>query len=309
MGEKTSIAWCTSSWSPWIGCTKVSPGCDGCYAQVLDNRHQYGGAKHWGPGVPRYKTKQWGAPLTWNKAAAKLGHLQRWTVFPSLCDPFDNEVAGEWRREFFDLVARTEYLTWLLLTKRIGNAMPMLERHFGAAIPANIWLGASVVNQEEFDRDVPKLEKFSGVRFLSYEPALGRIDWFEALGMWWNSTMQCIEGTGRAFKRPVDWVIIGGESSQGTHRARPFLLEWARHTVRACQAAGIPVLVKQLGSTIAVRNDSMEEWPDEDAFCDAIPESYQPAFQGELVDIRLKDRAGADPAEWPADLRVQEFPA
>ena len=120
MAEYTNISWCTSSWSPWIGCTEVSDGCTNCYARALDNRHRYGGAKHWGPGVPRYRTKSWHQPIVWNKKAAASG--ERWTVFPSLCDPFDNEVPMIWRDELFALIALTPHLTWLLLTKRVGNA-------------------------------------------------------------------------------------------------------------------------------------------------------------------------------------------
>lgn len=102
-------------------------------------------------------------------------------------------------------------------------------------------------------RDVPKLLATpAAVRFVSYEPALGPVDW-------------------TAFKG-LDWIIVGGESTQGAP-ARPFDQEWALATIIHCRVIGAAPFVKQLGSR-----------------------------QG------LKDRAGADPAEWPADLRVREFP-
>src|SRR5262245_17039849 len=152
MGEKTGIAWCDSTFNPWIGCTKVGPGCDHCYAETLDKRHRWGGKTHWGPGVSRHRTANWTAPRRWNEKAAERG--KPWRVFcASLADVFDNEVPDQWRDDLFDLIDDTRALTWLLLTKRIGNADRMLP----AYIPPNLWIGATVVNQEEADRDIPKL--------------------------------------------------------------------------------------------------------------------------------------------------------
>ena len=292
MGERTDIAWCTSSWSPWIGCTEVSPGCDACYARVLDARYRYGGAVHWGTGVPRHRTSEstWKRPLTWDNKAFVSG--ERWTVFPSLCDPFDNEVPVEWRNDFWHLISATPSLTWLLLTKRIGNAAKMVP--WTVHPWSNVWIGASVVNQEEANRDIQKLVATPAAkRFVSYEPALNRVDWCEALEIWWNSTTQ--SWVREDLPRP-DWVIVGGESDQGKHKARPFDLAWARSTVRQCRAAGVPVFVKQLGSNPFVTV------PDHPAPAPGTPAGFPrtPSF---------KDRAGADPAEWPEDLRVQEFPA
>ncbi len=335
MGEKTGIAWCDSSWSPWIGCTKVSPGCDGCYAEALDNRHQYGGAKHWGPGVPRYKTKQWGAPLAWNRQAEKSG--KRWTVFPSLCDPFDNEVPEAWRAEFFRLIQSTPHLTWLLLTKRIGNAAAMLSDAFLDGCPDNVWIGASVVDQTEADRDIPKLLRVPcEVHFVSYEPALGPVNFMPWLAPEVGS-VRWLPGKGptpagirevytvaRAAMKQwepsaafIDWLIVGGESTQGGHKARPFRAEWARSAIKQCQATAVPVLMKQFGSFVLDRNDAgfdgcePDSWPLRPDGCDPElehdihgPEQHQ----GADCRIRLMDRAGADPAEWPETLRIQEFP-
>ena len=326
MAETTGIAWTTSSWNPWVGCTEVSPGCDNCYARELDRRYQWGGGTHWGAGKPRHRTQNWRGPLAWNKKAAATG--QRWTVFPSLCDPFDNEVPEAWRADLFQLIAATPNLTWLLLTKRIGNAAKMItgarpaDDGRGAWPWPNVWLGASVVNQEEADRDIPKLLATPAAkRFVSYEPALGPVDFTHIRERHGPDTLvlrsrdlrdphiNALEGFNHnGVQTKLDWLIVGGESSQGGAKARPFDLAWARSTVSQCKASGVPVFVKQLGSAIAVRNDSGDEWPDHDKFDDAIPNDYQPQYQGEYVEIRLKDRAGADPAEWPEDLRVQEFP-
>lgn len=291
MSEKTEIAWTTSSWNPWIGCTEVSPGCDNCYARTLDKRHQYGGATHWGPGIPRYRTKQWNVPLKWNKKAAASG--ERWTVFPSLCDPFDNEVHPLWRLNLWDLIGATPALTWLLLTKRIGNA-----RNMAPVDPfPNVWIGASIVNQEEADRDIPKLLATPAAkRFVSYEPALAQVTWRPE----WFAP-QFMDATGP--KRRIGWVIVGGESSQGGATARTFDIEWARSTVAQCKAAGVPVFVKQMGSRAYLEQPSLRK---------NFPVRYLPKHSDdELAQawIGFKDRAGADPVEWPEDLRVQEFPA
>lgn len=352
MADRTNIAWCDATFNPWIGCTKVGPGCDHCYASVSTPARSLGVV--WGAGQPRRRTseKYWKQPLHWNARADSFrecggcgwrGDLafraeplalacpscdrtdwkpaRRRVFCASLADVFDNEVPHEWwRGDLWGLIASTPNLDWLLLTKRIGNAEKMLSqnRATGAVLP-NIWLGATIVNQEEADRDIPKLLATPAAkRFVSYEPALGPVDFVSAVNQMCRHDGGYMEGeTGAWICREcenqtemdgLDWIIVGGESSQPGYPARPFDIQWARDTVRQCREAGVAVFVKQMGSALCVRNDSMEEWPDEDAFSDAIPEEYQPAYQGERVCIRLKDRAGAGPAEWPQDLRVREFP-
>jgi protein gp37 len=311
MAETTGIAWTRSTFNPWIGCTEVSPGCDACYARELDNRHRYGGATHWGAGVERYVTSlgAWLKPERWNAIALKekaSGKIEDrsdwhtpgfWPVFPSMCDPFDNEVADELRYTFWQLVLDNPALTWLLLTKRIGNAAKLLPDGWLANPPAHVWIGASVVNQEEADRDIPKLLATPAAkRFVSYEPALGPIDFTRiSLGKSpmrvansgdHDQQFRAVEFTVNALKgaRSINWpgldqIIVGGESNQGKHKARPFKIEWARSTLAQCRAAGVAFFMKQTGSDHALLYERVQ-----------------------------KDRAGADPAEWPEDLRVQEFP-
>ena len=117
MAEISNIAWTKSTFNPWIGCTKVGPGCDGCYAEALDARFKYGGAAHWGAGVPRFRTKpgNWNKPLAWNKQAPTFEFAGRkgfWPVFcASLADVFDNEVPERWRRDLFELIRKTPNLS------------------------------------------------------------------------------------------------------------------------------------------------------------------------------------------------------
>jgi protein gp37 len=267
VSETTKISWATSTFNPWIGCTKVSPGCEHCYAESLDKRW---GHARWGVGMQRSRTSPayWRQPLKWNEKARESG--KPWRVFcASLADVFDNEVPEDWRVDLFDLIEATPYLTWMVLTKRIGNASAY-------RFPKNLWLGATVVNQEEASRDVPRLLEIPATKhWISYEPALGPVDWCEALGIWWNQTeKRWIQERGPR----VDWIIVGGESGG---QARPFVLGWAKDTARQCKIAGVAVHVKQLGSNPTNREG-------------------EPHHQ--------RDRAGRDPSEWPEILRVQEWP-
>ena len=161
MAENSKIEWTDHTFNGWIGCTKVGPGCDHCYAEQLATT-RLGVA--WGAGAPRRRTapSTWAQPRRWNNRAVKLGIRQR--VFcSSLADVFDNEVPREWREDLFELIRTTPALDWLLVTKRIGNAIPMVRRDGAIAgngtryLPDNVWLGATIVNQAEADRDIPKL--------------------------------------------------------------------------------------------------------------------------------------------------------
>jgi protein gp37 len=229
MAENTAIEWCDHTFNPWIGCTKVSPGCDHCYAEAkMDTRlHRV----HWGAGQPRVRTKTWRDPQRWNDAHAEFfaAHGRRQRVFcASLADVFDNEVPAEWRADLATLILSTPNLDWLLLTKRIGNAAAMLAEMFLDGVPPNVAVGATMVDQEEMDRDGPKLMRVpASTLFVSLEPLLANINLLPVL-----------------LKPGVDWVIVGGESGPG---ARPMHPDWARSLRDQCAAAGVPFLFKQWG--------------------------------------------------------------
>ncbi len=238
MAEKTEISWAHSTFNPWIGCTKVSPGCDHCYAATLMDE-RYGRVK-WGAGEARQRTKTWGQPLAWNRKAKASG--EPWRVFcGSLCDLFDNEVPDEWRGDLFTLIERTPHLTWMLLTKRIANAHRMLIGEPRWPFP-NVWLGITVVNQEEADRDVQKLLALRcAKRFLSCEPMLGPITfrWAPWRPLSRERNTNHLDGL-----RVLDWVIVGGESGK---QSRPLDAEWVRTIRDQCSEAGVPFHFKQWG--------------------------------------------------------------
>lgn len=330
MAENTKIEWADHTFSPWTGCTKVGPGCDNCYAEGWSKR---AGPKvgKWGPGAPRVRTTpaNWRLPLKWEREAAVVqagwaegvklygseeaalaaGHLKpsRPRVFcSSLADVFDNEVPAEWRADLFELISKTTHLDWLLLSKRIGNARFMIQQALIAlGDPAtdmlsswpwpNVWLGATVVNQAEADRDIPKLLAVPArVRFLSIEPMLGPIDLSTASGakalpMYWEgaaadgplptycgtSGRRLNDAQRRGWVKTsenmspwIDWVIGGFESGP---RARPGNPAWARLLRDQCAAAGTAFLWKQNG-----------EWARGGDLPDHISGSTYCDFDGEL---------------------------
>lgn len=257
MSENSKIEWCDHTFNPWEGCQNVGPGCDHCYAEARNARFGGGAAVNWGAGAPRRRTSptNWRKPLAWSAAHAEFfaAYGRRQRVFcASLADVFDNAVDPAWRADLFDLIEKTPNLDWLLLTKRIGNVRAMVEetaaRRFdleclhNPQLPHNVWLGATIVNQEEADRDIPKLLSMPArVRFLSMEPLLGPID----LRLEARNDIARWDGQGRDLPlRRIDWVIVGGESGPG---ARPMSIQWARSLRDQCASAGVPFLFKQWG--------------------------------------------------------------
>lgn len=289
MAENSHISWTDHTFNPWIGCTRISPACDGCYAAALMGGEggRFSRAQWGGPGIgegTRTRTKDWSKPRKWNREAAAAPG--RTFVFcASLADVFDNAVDPTWRRDLFDLIRATPNLTWLLLTKRPGNIVKLFrdittldQEHDDISDywPPNAAIGCTVVTQEEADRDVPKLLIAKGAlkpafAFLSMEPLLGDVD------------LACLEPSGRSgvlnaltgdyhnlvalgepsppTKGPaLDWVITGGETDQGPHQARPTHTSQFRSIRDQCAAAGVPYHHKQNGEW-AARDDEPEPNP------------------------------------------------
>jgi len=246
VAETTGISWTDSTFNPWIGCTKVGPGCDNCYAEALMDKRWH--RVQWGSGQARERTSaaNWKQPLLWEREheAFALMHSRSRRVFcASLADVFDNEAPDAWRGELWRLVKDTPHLDWLILTKRIGNVLGMAPAE---GLPANVWLGATIVNQEEYDRDAHKLLAVpASVRFLSVEPMLGSIRGAPSIG---------------AF----DWVIVGGESGKA---ARPIKRDWIDSLHDQCAWFGVPFFFKQWGGPTPsaggceLAGAEAKEWP------------------------------------------------
>lgn len=235
MAENTGIAWATHTHNEWEGCTKVGPGCDHCYAEARNKR--FAGGANWGPGAPRRLTsiQNRNRPLRWQRerrAAIDAGlNPAPIRVFGgSLMDPFDKEVPREWREDLWDRIEATPDLNWILATKRIGNVAKMKPT---GDFPPNVILLETIVDQPEADRDLDKLidlKDRGAVRMIgvSYEPALGRVDWSPWIA-------------------DLDWLIVGAESNQGGALGRDFYIDWALAAIEQCRVAGVPVFIKQLG--------------------------------------------------------------
>lgn len=193
-----------------MGCTKVGPPCDNCYAEDMMD-HRYGKVR-WGAGEDRKRTSaaNWQQPLKWNRIAETDG--SRPFVFClSLGDIWDNEVDPLWRRAAFDVMERTPNLIYLLLSKRIGNAVRMCDPLAGnCLLPRNAALGSTFGDQVEYDRDQMKLKDAGATlgalfTFASIEPMLGPV------------ILDC---------HAPDWIICGGESGRNARLMHP---QWARN--------------------------------------------------------------------------------
>lgn len=328
--SKTSIEWCTDTWNPVRGCSRVSEGCRNCYAERMAARNlpemrspttgnpfavRGSDGPHW-TGVVELIPEKLDEPLHWRKP--------RRVFVNSMSDLFHEALRDEAIDRMFGVMAQAPQHTFQILTKR-PERMPgwfkgidpdqarMSSRllRIAAGVPwplPNVWLGVSVEDQATADERIPLLlQTPAAKRFISLEPQLAPVD----LAAWLPICADCNRHRGKptapiTHHHPpaLDWVIVGGESGPG---ARPFDVEWARSTVRQCREAGVACFVKQLGARLItyVGGEDMElvagwkhrRWHD--------PEFTDQRRQ----EIGLRSSKGGDMAEWPADLRVREFPA
>lgn len=234
MAQNSKIEWTDHTFNPWWGCTRVSAGCDHCYAASIAKRFK--SAILWGPSSARKEASNlyWGFPYRWDQNAEAAGRRDR--VFcGSMCDVFEDRLdMVSARARLLNLIHNTPNLDWLLLTKRPQNINKLWDQaatEWGEpgtlALPLpNVWLGATVENQAAADTRIPELLGCPArVRFLSCEPLLGPIKLDLPAG--------------------INWVIAGGESGPG---ARPTHPDWVRGLRDQCRAAGVPFFFKSWGS-------------------------------------------------------------
>lgn len=240
MSRDTTIPWCHATFNPWQGCSRVSPGCEHCYAEVLGKRF----GVPWGPGVERRLAgnSYWLQPLVWERQAEKTG--QRLRVFcGSMCDVFDAAVDDGWRSRLWCLIAKTPHLDWMLLTKRpqylrnAGREPLLLPPDWDDGRWTNVWLGATIEDQLRADERLDLLMEASPKRgrgailFASCEPLLEELD----LGRWLDGASGCL-----------DLVIVGAEKLPGKKPGRPCFIQWVAELRDDCVAAGVPFFCKQI---------------------------------------------------------------
>jgi protein gp37 len=303
---KTSIEWTDQSWPVINGCRRVSAGCENCYAERLtasrlSKTPKYQGLAVMGKNGPRWtgETRLWEPHLSMPMRLRKPSRI----FVADMGDLFYEGVPDYWIETVFAVMAMARRHTFQVLTKRPERmrdfvlsaakakaAHDIALLHYnprqliaeaewpGWPLP-NVWLGVSVEDQASADKRIPfLLETPAAVRFLSYEPALGPLHLDP-------STLGCVGHLAQTFGNLlVNWVNVGGETGPG---ARPFDIRWARSAIDQCAAAAVPCFVKQLGARPfqSPRNNASTGY-----------------------DLALTDRKGGDMEEWPADLRVREFP-
>lgn len=358
MSTKTGIAWTQSTWNPLTGCRRVSSGCAHCYAikdvwRMAHNpnaalaqanhglvERQNNGQLDW-TGVVNFHPQRLDIPLHWKRPRRifvnSLSDLCAEGVDPAWFAEILTVMLLAPQHRFQVLTKRPERLYQLLTDPVLYDAVLTYANKYRAVMPrlcsvglSNptrhparwIWWGVSVEDQATADARIPWLQQTpAAVRFVSYEPARGPVDFAHGLHLArcpsrgpWSKALRCglwrdhspephsaLLPTGAPwFARPaLDWIICGGESGP---EARCTPIAWLRDVVRQCQSAGVACFVKQLGR---------RPFWDGYGHIGADHLHYQPGMldgvDGYFLDL-YRDKEGRNPEEWPEDLRVQEWP-
>ena len=218
MSSTTQIEWTDATWNPVTGCTKVTRGCDHCYAERFSERFR---------GVPNHPFSS-GFDLTLRpeRLAQPLKWKQPRQIFVnSMSDLFHKSVPIAFVDAVFDTMGRGNWHTYQVLTKRSSLMMRYLRRRYGdQRAPRHIWVGVSIEDAKNAVRLHHLQCAQATTKFVSFEPLLGSV--------------------GTVDLRGVDWAIVGGESGPG---ARPMAEEWAIEIRDLCRSAGVAFFFKQWG--------------------------------------------------------------
>ena len=212
MTTNSKIEWTTHTWNPWQGCIKVSPGCKNCY--MYRDQERYGRDPR---DIHRSAPATFNAPLKWTEPAR---------VFTCSWSDFFLPEANEWRAEAWDIIRHTPHLTYQVLTKRPENIAAALPVGWGNGWD-NVQLGVSVETEKYLNRIDILATIPAKVRFVSYEPALGPVDFTRYVDV-------------------LDWIISGGESG---YKPRPADLDWFRKVRDVCRDNDVAYFHKQNGGS------------------------------------------------------------
>jgi protein gp37 len=217
MTSTTSIEWTEQTWNPTTGCTKISPGCKNCYAEVMAKRLKAMGTRGYENGFS--------LSILPERLAEPLKRQKPTTYFVnSMSDLFHNDIPFRFLDRVFDVIKSTPQHTYQILTKRSVRMRKYFSSH-GRVVPGNAWLGVSVENRQYGLQRVEDLRKIeAGIRFLSVEPLLEDLGKINLLG--------------------IQWVIVGGESGP---KARPMKAEWVESIKDQCDQDGVAFFFKQWG--------------------------------------------------------------
>lgn len=219
MAQSSDIEWTDATWNPVTGCTKISPGCDNCYAERFSERFRGVLGHSFENGFDlTLRPERLEQPLSWKKP--------RMIFVNSMSDLFHKQVPSPFIAQVFDTMERATWHTFQVLTKRSSLMRDFVNRRYrGRPVPPHIWLGVSVETRRTSSRIRHLRSANATVRFLSVEPLL--------------------EDVGELDLSGIHWVIVGGESGPG---ARPMQPEWAASIRDQCLRAGVPFFFKQWGA-------------------------------------------------------------
>jgi protein gp37 len=244
MAEKSTIEWTDTTWNPVTGCTKISAGCDNCYAARFSERFR---------GVPGHpfengfdltvRPERLTQPLDWKKP--------RMIFVNSMSDLFHKQVPKAHIAKVFDTMERANWHIYQILTKRSSLLQKFInDRYKTRPAPVHIWFGVSVEDSRATSRIAHLRNANAAVRFLSVEPLIGSV--------------------GRLNLAGIDWVIVGGES--GPH-ARPMHTQWAIEVRNQCLAAKVAFFFKQWGGRSPKSGGRLLEGEEWNQFPAALPTS------------------------------------
>lgn len=237
MAQDTAIEWTNATWNPVTGCTKISAGCDNCYAERFAERFRGVKGHPFESGFDlTLRPERLDQPLKWRP---------RMIFVNSMSDLFHKDIPASFVERVFETMETAEWHVFQLLTKRSSRMRDFVNARYGSGCaPAHIWLGTSVEDASKLSRVRHLRDTVAAVRFLSVEPLIGPITNLNLTG--------------------IRWVIVGGESGP---RARPMHPDWVRRIRDKCVACGVPFFFKQWGGLRAKSGgrtlDGVEwnEWP------------------------------------------------
>ncbi|QPJ61727.1 MAG: phage Gp37/Gp68 family protein [Candidatus Nitronauta litoralis] len=218
MAQKSTIEWTNATWNPVTGCTKISAGCDNCYAERFSERFRGVKDHPFETGFDlTLRPDRVEQPLTWKKS--------KMVFVNSMSDLFHKEIPKDYIASVFETMEKADWHIFQVLTKRSSLMRDFInDRYKNKTVPEHIWLGTSVEDYTKCSRIKHIQETNASVRFLSIEPLIGP--------------------PGEMDLRGIQWVIVGGES--GPH-ARPMQLSWVRSIRDQCVEQEVPFFFKQWG--------------------------------------------------------------
>jgi protein gp37 len=250
MAESTSIEWTDATWNPVTGCTKISAGCDHCYAERFSERFRGTAGHPFANGFDlTLRPERLGQPFSWRSP--------RMIFVNSMSDLFHKEISNEFIARVFDTMEAAPWHTFQVLTKRSSLMRDFLRKRYGIRRgPQHMWFGVSVEDGTKTSRIRHLRDAPAGVRFLSIEPLIASV--------------------GQLDLTQIDWVIVGGESGPG---ARPMKEEWVIQIRNQCVKARVPFFFKQWGGRTPKTGGRLLEGEEWSQFPTPIPVPKQVELQ------------------------------